>query len=50
MHAEVASKILPFPATFLLKNLASVTGAGFALKVNPHSETIDEKVRKWFVK
>ncbi|KAF8970534.1 isoprenoid synthase domain-containing protein [Flammula alnicola] len=41
--------IRPFPQNFALKNLAQITSRACALKVNPNSEVVDEKMREWFM-
>jgi len=40
--------IRPFPSTFILKNLATITGRTFDLKVNPNGEEIARTMSPWF--
>ena len=37
-----------FPATFFLKNLASITAPIFAFKRSPHQEAAEAAAREWF--
>ncbi|KJA21771.1 hypothetical protein HYPSUDRAFT_202683 [Hypholoma sublateritium FD-334 SS-4] len=39
----------PFPETFSLQNLADISARACALKVNPHSQLVAEKMRQWFL-
>ncbi|KAF5363252.1 hypothetical protein D9756_001012 [Leucocoprinus leucothites] len=39
----------PLPSTFCLPNLTMVTSRAFTLKVNPHANSIHEKMHKWFL-
>nr|UPX76564.1 putative 1,11 carbon cyclization sesquiterpene synthase 104 [Hypholoma fasciculare] len=39
----------PFPETFCLQNLANISAQACALKVNPHSQLVAEKMRQWFL-
>ncbi|KAF9476267.1 terpenoid synthase [Pholiota conissans] len=39
----------PFPETFYLTNLASISERACALKVNPHVQHVAEGMRQWFI-
>lgn len=39
----------PFPETFNLSNLATITSRACSLKVNPHIQLVAETMRQWFL-
>ncbi|EIM81486.1 terpenoid synthase [Stereum hirsutum FP-91666 SS1] len=42
------SSLRPFPASFVLPNLANITRQAFNLKLNPHSQSANSAMKSWF--